>query len=298
MGANGQFKPIVDGGVGSPVALDQTYTISHSNLGRPVAPHPVGTRGVDPRTGRAWRFALIGDATLGNAVVKAGLCVASTLSHADHDDITLTDSGTAVEIGDTSFVLRESDVDTTDIIKDQYKDGYLHVQDSTGQGFYTQIVGHDGFDASGSATDGQVHLADPVDVAWAATTQIALSRNEYDRIGPSTTAEAELVVGVANFAHSASGALSTTVDGTESDVNFRFGWIQTWGPCAVLQGGTPTQGTPVMSGSAANEVELWDSDGNPVTSAPLALAAQMAGVTLTGGTADADYALVRLAIAP
>lgn len=291
-------NPVVPGGYASPQSIHDTYTVSGSNQNRTEGYHPVGTRGIDTETGRVWRYALIGDATLGNAVIKGGLCVGSVLSHANHDDIVLTDSGAAVTAGVRTFVLQESDVDTTDIVANQYKHGFAHIQDGTAQGFYSRILSHAAFDASGTASDGQVFLQDKTDEAWGATSALALSRNEYDRIGPSTTAEAELVVGVANVAHAVSGALATDVTAASADVNFRYAWIQTWGPCAVLQGGTPAQGNPVMSGSAANEVEVWDSDGNPATTAPLTLATLPAGITLTGGTADADYALCRLTIAP
>lgn len=294
------FHPIVFGGQASDQSIDQTVTFSGSNQNRTEGHHAVGTRGVDPETGRVWRYALIGDATLGNAVVRGGLCIASTLSHANHDDITLTDSAASSRIvaGDTSFVLRESDVDPpTDIVANQYKYGFVHVQDdggnTEGQGFYSYILGHSAFDASGSATDGVVHLQVALDEAWGTNTQIALTRNPYDRIGPATTTAEELAVGVANVAHSASGALATDVTAASSDVNFRYAWVQTWGPCAVLQGGTPTQGLIVRPGTAANEVEVLDynATGTAVDNTTVV------GVALTGGTADGDYALVDLRIA-
>jgi len=248
-------NPILDNGHASLQSIYDEYTVTKAdgNISRAEGRHPVGTR-ARLEDGRVFYYASNSTTALtaGSLVVQSGFQVANA-----HDKVVLTDSSANFAAGKRRMVLQESDLDTNDIIENRYKDGYMCFENAAGAGgTYYKIKHHDAFDASGSATDGQITLFDEIKVAAAATDEITFYLNKYDRIVTSTTAEEELAVGVAPIAVTASGALATDVTTAASSIDTSFFWAQTWGPCAVEVDGTATiLGMAVMSANTADRVE-------------------------------------------
>jgi hypothetical protein len=281
--------PIIYGGVGSPQSIGQEFSVAATNQTRATGYHPVGTRGVLP-DGRVFYYA-----SNGAVAVTEGelMMISGHVRHADHDNTALTATG-AVGIGTTTIIFSETDLDTTDIMENEYADGFLWVNDVTGEGQSFKIVGHERIDASGSANR-RIELATPVRTALGATSQVSFSRNSYDRIIQTSTSAAEFVVGVCGAGGlTASTAIATDVTTTEVATTTYFGWVQTWGAASVRIGGTTAEAAPVMSGTAAGEVEAWT--GSTGATPPLDFA--QVGVVMGLAAADTEYQLVDLRIRP
>ena len=104
---------------------------------------------------------------------------------------------------------------------EQYKDGWLVNQDGTGEGRIYRIEGHE----AQTSTTGtlEVFLAERIDIAMAISeTNVDLTYNKYDELRPQdSTTQTFIPVGVPMMV----GGLGAS----------EFGYIQTWGPCAVWQ---------------------------------------------------------------
>ena len=106
------------------------------------AEHALGTKMVLP-DGRTFYYAKNSSA----AITSAGMIVDGIAAVAAHDmDVPPT---AAQSVGDNSVSL---EVPTTDLTKDQYKDGYLIFNDADGEGEVYRIVSHPAHDASDDAT--------------------------------------------------------------------------------------------------------------------------------------------------
>ena len=106
------------------------------------AEHALGTKMVLP-DGRTFYYAKNSSA----AITSAGMIVDGIVAVAAHDmDVPPT---AAQSVGDNTVSL---EVPTTDLTKDQYKDGYLIFNDADGEGEVYRIVSHPAHDASDDAT--------------------------------------------------------------------------------------------------------------------------------------------------
>lgn len=288
--AHGEMEhPIILGGVGSPQAIGTEISVAATNQSRAVGYHPVGTRGQLP-DGRVFYYCSNGT----SAVTEGELMMQSNhVRSTDHDNITLTSTG-VVGVGTYKITFNEADLDTSDIIENEYADGYLWVNDVTGEGQVCKIIGHERIDASGTA-DRIIELGNPIRTALSATSQISFGRNSYDRIIQTSTSAAEFVVGVCGGGGlSASTALATDVTTTEAPTTTYFGWVQTWGPAAVRTGDTTAEAGPVASGTAAGEVEAWTAG----TGASPPLNNMSVGVVMGKAGVDTEMQLVDLRIRP
>lgn len=103
--------------------------------------------------------------------------------------------------------------------KDQYAEGWLTVNDGTGEGRTYHIAGH----PAQTSTTGTlvVDLDEAIDTAGALSeANVDLQYNDYDELlPPADNAQAYIPVGVPI----AVGGLGTS----------EYGWVQTWGRCAV-----------------------------------------------------------------
>jgi hypothetical protein len=182
----------------------------------------IGQRAED-RYGRVYRFVKNGAVAL-----VAGDCIQSSAIVANH----LANTPPAVAIGDTSFTYTPG---ATAGAENLYEGGFLQIDTTPGQG---RMYGVDSHLAIASATAFTLKLAkdDPVTVALTTSSRVGLIANPYNGVIqlPVTTATGTLV-GVAVSAIPALG----------------YGWVQTWGPAAVLISGTPALGATVMSPSDA-----------------------------------------------
>jgi hypothetical protein len=242
-------KPILSGGVASNQSIYEVHSATATNQTRAEGQHPVGTRAyLDD--GRVFYYASNGTValTIGSMLMASALTRATT-----HDKITLTSSYAAFAAGNSTLTLQEADVDTNDIIENEYKDGYLYFEQPDGgaEGEYHKIKQHSSFDASGSATTGTIEIFDRMRLTCTASDELTLVRNPYDRVIATSTNEEELVIGVAPVAVTASTALATDVTTTSSATTTYFFWAQTWGPAVVPMGTDVSLGVAVVSGTTA-----------------------------------------------
>jgi len=180
--------------------------------------------------------------------ITAGLLLMQPAAIAAHDrDITVT-TGVNISAGDTTVSL---EVPTTDLTKDQYKDGWLILNDEGEEGHMYRIKSHPAHDASDDNTviitldeeDGFVHAI----TAGAANIQCGLAANPYLS---STIYQHDAIVG---------SPLGWSVSDVASG---SFAWMCVKGLTMALCNGSVTIGLPVV---AANDtldgaVEALDSD--------------------------------------
>ena len=205
--------------------------------------------------------------------ITAGLLLMQPAAVAAHDrDITVT-TGADISVGDTTVSL---EVPTTDLTEDQYKDGWLILNDIGEEGHMYKIKSHPAHDASADNTviitideeDGFVHAIS----AGASAIQCGLAANPYLS---STIYQHDAIVG-APLGWSVSDVASGS-----------FGWMCVKGLTMALCNGAVTIGLPVV---AANDtldgaVEALDSDDD----------AEGTIVGYMGNTvgADTEYSLIK-----
>lgn len=291
-GHGSEFEaPITNDGLGSPQSVYEVFSVAATNQTRATGHHRIGTRGMMP-DGRVYYYA-----SSGTTAPLAGQLVFQ-IGHqrsTDHDTIVATATG-AIAIGSRVIDFSETDLDTSDIIENEYADGFLHVQDVTGQGTFLPILGHERIDASGSA-DRRIALGGPIVVATSATSELGFCRNSYDRIILTSTNEEEFVVGVSPVGVTASTALATDVTTTEAATTTYFFWCQTWGPASVLIGDTTAENGPVMSGTAAGEVLAWNAGAQAsATAVTIPITRMQVGIVMGIARADTENQIVDLRI--
>jgi hypothetical protein len=177
--------------------------------------------------GRKFRYAKAGAADLGAG--KIGITVGVTAHHINRP------VAAAVAIGDTEVTVT---VSTTLVTADMYKDGYLQINDGTGQGHNYLI---DTNSACASAGDTVVTLKDPVRVALvaSATSQVSLIPNPWMGVTESATSES----GPAGIP-----LLAVTT--------LYYYWCQTGGIACCLAEGSDAMGTTLELGAGAGAVKV------------------------------------------
>lgn len=168
----------------------------------------------------------------------------------------------ASAIGSTSVTLT---MGATAVTANQYADGYLAVNDATGEGYTYRIKSNPAADASATCV---FTLYDPIQVALvSATSECSVYPNIFNGIQTSVADQADIAVGVAPIAVTAS----------------YYFWCQVKGPCAVLQDESVTHESQLTIGtSTVGAVEAVDAD-----------AEQVIGYTLAT-TVDTEYNLIYL----
>ncbi len=200
---------------------------------------PLGTKMI-MQDGREYRFGKAGGSNL--AVAKLD---AATANGANFDELAIP---AAVAAGTRTFNITNG---ATTIAADDFEDGYVNVEDDTGEGYLYKIKEH-GIEAAGSAAV-SVTLANPngVIVAMTTSTTVGLMTNPYKAaiIHPSPNVTA--LIGVAASAIAAS----------------TFGWFQVKGPGSVLIDGTVVIGDSVMASDGTDgAVEAFGlTEGTPNT---------------------------------
>ncbi len=291
-------NPILANGVASPQSIYSEYSVTATNQTRAQGHHPIGTR-AQLHDGRVYYYTSNG----ATALTVGSLLVGSALSRSgNHDKIALTASFANWSAGNADPVLLSTDVDTSDIIQDEYADGYVAFELTAGQGGHIyKIVSHDSVDASVTGAESTFRLRDPLVGTAITTDEITLCRNPNDRVITSTTAEEELPVGVAPIGVTASTALATDVTTTEAATTTYFFWAQTWGPCAVeVDDTTIALGIAATSGDTADRLEaalLTASTGATPTITGYDKIQCAVGMVPAVDTAG-DYAIVDLRIRP
>ena len=230
--------------------------------------HPLGTRMVLP-DGRAFRYAEnAGTALHAGVVVQAAAATA-----ADDVDVPLA---AQASVGDKTISVTAQGT----IAKDKYADGFIFINDGTGEGLVYKIASN----AAGTSSNTMVvtlYDGDTVAVATdstAASTLCGLALNTYKDVIISPTTVSNVAVGVSTT--------SVTAD--------YYCWLQTWGEAAVLVNAAGVIGQHVRVGGAstAGGTEDMDFDGSGENE-------QLIGVQMNiAPTSAGDYGLIFLQIAP
>lgn len=174
---------------------------------------------------------------------------------------------TAPAVGDTQVKVT---LGGTAAAQDLYKNGWLNVQDGTGEGRAYPIEGNMYTAASGTCV---ITLKDQIDTAGAlAEANVDLHKNLYNYIKINPHDQADTPVGVPLRAVTAS----------------YYGWVQTWGACAVLMDETGAVGDNYTLGAGVDgAVEAADAADEPF----IGISSMQAGV-------DTEYQLVYLKLDP
>lgn len=131
-------------------------------------------------------------------------------------------------------------VGATAVTANQYKDGYLQVNDATGEGYSYRIESNTACDASGTTV---VQLADPIMVALvASTSEVSLIPNPWSS-----------VIINANATDAPAGC---AVRGMTSGY---YGWFQTGGVGIYLSDGTPAVGQMLVLSSTDGALEIGNA---------------------------------------
>jgi len=150
------------------------------------------------------------------------------------------------------------------VTADFFKDGYLWVNDDTGEGHFYGVKGH----AAGTA-DVIIYLKQPIRVAFAAATTVSLSVNRQNLVLISATTLDSIPAGVPPI---------------PVDINYYF-WNQVKGPCPVLTAGTVVKGNAVGPLTTAGAI------------APMSSSDVIGAVgTVLAVNATTEYSLINLAI--
>ena len=226
--------------------------------------YPCGTRMV-LGDGRVFYYGQTDGAQTAGAVCQSSVDVA-------HHSMALAVNTAAV--GDKSLSITLLGTAAT---ADQYKDGYVYIDDgaSGGQGHIYKIRQHDAV-SGGAAGTFNLYDGDAIAVAFVAATTVGLVKNPYlDFIVFPTTATGHPV-----------GVAATDFDDDD------YGWLQTWGPAAVLCDVVSVVGNHVrVSDNTAGATEPLNRDGTDENEVVIGIASAVVPVS-------ANYGYVNLTINP
>jgi hypothetical protein len=213
--------------------------------------------------GRIYRYGQTDGAQTAGAICQSAVGVANHDMDLAVNTASVGDKSLSVTLGGTAAT------------EDQYKDGYVYVNDGTGEGNIYKIRQHDAI-SSGAAGTINLHDGDAIAVAFEAATLVGLVKNPYkDFIVYPTTTTGHAV-----------GVAATDFDDDD------FGWLQTWGPAAVLCDVAFAIGNHVrVSDNTAGSGEPLDRDGTHENEETIGVASLIAPVTT-------DYGYVNLTINP
>jgi hypothetical protein len=183
---------------------------------------------VRTRDGRTFRFCRMGAvAGVAGSVYQASAPVANHLA--------LTPSAAAIGATGVSLTLG-----ATAATQNQYAEGWLQVDTTPGNGIMYGVDSHLAISSSGTGT---INLTkdDAIQVALTGSSRVGLIANPFADIIVCPTTVTNIPVGVPLFAIPIG----------------QYGWVQTWGPCAVLINGTPAVGAAVViSGTTSGAVDV------------------------------------------
>lgn len=200
---------------------------------------PVGMKGILP-DGREFRFAEVG----GSNIATARVCQ-SEVPGANFDELAVP---AAEAINQTVLTITNG---VTTIAKDDFKEGYINVEDDTGEGHLYKIktnaaegAGSANFDVTiensqrweETATANSGAKAKGIVVAWTTATTVGLTKSPYRDVIIHPSPPTAAVVGATCRALAAN----------------LFGWLQVKGPASVLTEGTLVIADSVQPSSSAD----------------------------------------------
>lgn len=176
--------------------------------------HLLGTR-VDLADGRSFIYAL-NDAV---ALAAGKLCqvavpVANHLNCAVAAAAAIGAQSVSVTLGATASTANE------------YREGFLHINDATGEGYTYKVKKHA---AIASAGTGTFYIEDDIRVALTTSSEVTLTKHPCDSVVVMPTTQTGMPIGVPLIAVTAA----------------YYFWLQVKGPCAVLANGTLVIGNGV-----------------------------------------------------
>lgn len=176
--------------------------------------------------------------------------------------------GAAYAIGSDTITLT---VGATAVTEDQYAEGFLQVNDATGEGYSYKIESNTACDASG---DTVIKLKDPIAVALvSATSEVSLIPSAFKAVTQTATEE-NVPVGVAVCAIAA---------------NY-YGWAQSSGQGICLTSGTPAVGAWLIPAAVAGAV------GSASATIATTIVQPIIGQALATAGVDTEYKPLRLLI--
>ena len=169
---------------------------------------------------------------MGSGAVTAGKCVTHAASVAHHFDMAITAD---VAAGETAISVETGG---TDLTEDQYANGYLYVNDATGEGQMLRVKSHPAHD----------HSADPSVVITC-----------YDDLKTALESDDTKVTLIADPLSALIGQAATTTGATmgvtviDMTANY-YGWFAVSGPATVLTSGTLVVGNHAVPLGATGAV--------------------------------------------
>lgn len=233
----------------------------------------LGQRG-STSDGRVFRYALAGAVDL-----EAGKVVQSPATQGGHQTLVLSTTApiSSTGIGGSSISVTCASC----VAANFFAEGYAVIASGAGQGFMYQLDSHP---AVSTGATGTFPFYQPIDAnalvtAITATSTVTLSPNKYRGVVavPATTATGR-VVGVATYVIPAA----------------TYGWIQTWGQCAVLTNDASALGQ-WMNGIAASCGRVAGMSSPAVTACYIV--GQPVGNIMQTGVAG-QYCIIDLTISP
>lgn len=199
----------------------------------------------------------------GATALAPGKLVQSPVPASDHSGLAVADAAA----GASELTLTNGN--STAVSANDYADGWLWCDDGTNVGQVYRVKSNTAADTDDPFT---VELYDELAEALNNGVEtVSLHANPYKNLIIHPSVPTAHVVGVP----------AVDLDGDE------FGWIQTWGPCAVL-----TEGTVVI----ANHVAVADSDDGAVQEADSYVELIVGDVMRVED--DGEYSLIYLRLAP
>jgi len=216
--------------------------------------HVLGTI-AETADGRAYRYSQAG----GVSLAPGKLDVAATVNA----DATNKTVAATVAAGQFQVVL---DAGGT-IVEDAYQDGFLTVNDATGEGISYAVAGNSGVTGAGEVT---VRLKEPLVVGLTVdVSEVTLTQNPFGGVVISVADQLDMAVGIANNAIT----------------NAYYGWVQTRGLASALADESYAIGQALTIGSSVvGALEAHDAAGE-----------QIVGCAIVAGV-DTEYREVFLTI--
>lgn len=197
-------------------------------------------------------------AGIGGVAVTAGKLLQTSAAVTTHRDLACAVA--AAGVSEVTVTLGATNAATLN----QYKDGYLHINDVAGQGQFMRIKSNPVAAASATLA---LTLYDKVVTALTTSSKADLIGAPFNDLIVAPVAETGAIMGVT--------AMDMTAD--------YFGWVQVSGPCSIL-----TDGTLVLGHSAARS----DNLAGAVEPAPNDTYVQIGSVMVVNG--DTDNSVINL----